>query len=149
MSVTPTEWVQNVSSLYPYAIHNKVYFCFQHSGENLSIRYARVDVVQIMSESVNVYLKIFTVGAQNIPDRYDLNCSICSPNQYSYLVLLCIFQNVQWQRRVWGMREFVLANKNVHAIFCSSKIRYLGQGVAVSSRVSRGTSVLCFLFSLR
>lgn len=38
--------------------------------------------------------------------------------------------NAQWQRSVWGLREvFVPANKYVHAIFCSSKIRYLGQGV--------------------
>lgn len=39
-------------------------------------------------------------------------------------------RNVQWQHGVWGMRGvFVPANKYVHAIFCCSKIRYLGQGV--------------------
>lgn len=39
-------------------------------------------------------------------------------------------QNVQWQHSIWGMRKvFVPANKCMHAIFCSSKIRYLGQGV--------------------
>lgn len=57
-------------------------------------------------------------------------------------------QNVQWQRNVWGMREvYVPANKYVHAIFCSSKIRYLGQGVrSFLAGLSRD---LCFVLRLQ
>lgn len=57
-------------------------------------------------------------------------------------------QNVQWQHSVWGMREvFVPANKYVHAIFCSSKIRYLGQGVRSFLVGLSGES--CFVLRLR
>lgn len=39
-------------------------------------------------------------------------------------------RNVQWQHGVWGTGEiFVPANKCTRVIFCSCKIRYLGQGV--------------------
>lgn len=57
-------------------------------------------------------------------------------------------QNVQWQHSVWGMREvFVPANKYAHAIFCSSKIRYLGQGVRSFLLGLSGES--CFVLRLQ
>lgn len=57
-------------------------------------------------------------------------------------------QNVQWQHGVWGMRGiFVPANKCTPAIFCSCKIRYLGQGVRSFLVGLSGES--CFVLRLR
>lgn len=57
-------------------------------------------------------------------------------------------QNVQWQHSVWGTREvFVPANKYTLAIFCSSKIRYLGQGVRSFLLGLSGET--CFVLRLR
>lgn len=88
-------------------------------------------------------MHIYSLSAQNAYSQFILNCSIYSTNQYNYL---CSFtkkrrkdfyllsdtkgKDVQWHRHVWGTREDSLpASKCMHAIFCSAKIRYLGQGV--------------------
>lgn len=61
-------------------------------------------------------------------------------------------QNVQWQHAVWGTRVrggggiFVPANKCTHVIFCSCKIRYLGQGVRSFLVGLSGDVVFFFLF---
>lgn len=129
-----------------------------HLFETLRLRRCRRNINRLMLQArtrmrgQRLKIHICLLGAHRTTARNIMNRSACQTNQYNYLLYLrraapfpnknqkCIFthpwrcggRGAQWQRSVWGMREgkvSVPANKHAAAIFCSSKIRYLGQGV--------------------